>query len=254
MAEPQRPASLWAGDRATVGLWHRLGTAQAAGIVGRAGFDWVCIDAQHGFIDAAEVRVMLGGLGLGACPAIVRTPWHDPGFAMRALDAGASGILFPTIEDSEQARQAVAACRFPPAGYRSWAALGLHGDRPAAANDAVSCGVMIETQAALTNVEAILDVPGVDFAFVGPDDLAISLGHAPTTEPTEPEVLAAIEHVRAACSDRGLPAGIYCGSTAMVRRWAAAGFRILAATSDTALLAEATAAAARAAVEAAAAL
>ena len=113
---------------------------------------------------------------------------------------------------------------------------------------------MYDAQAALRNLEAILDVPGLDVAFVGPDDLAISLGHAPTTEPTEPEVLAAIEHVRAACSDRGLPAGIYCGSTAMVGRWAAAGFRILAATSDTALLAEATAAAARAAVEAATAL
>ena len=146
----------------------------------------------------------------------------------------------------------MAACRFPPAGYRSWAALGIDGDRPAAANEAVSCGVMIETQAALGNLEAILDVPGVDFAFVGPDDLAISLGHAPTTEPTEPEVLVAIEH-GARPQRTGLPAGIYCGSTAMVRRWAAAGFRILAATSDTALLAEATAAA-RAAVEAATAL
>jgi 4-hydroxy-2-oxoheptanedioate aldolase len=202
-----------------------------------------------GFIDAAEVRVMLGGSC--SAPARPSAAVHDPGFAMRALDAGASGIC-SRRSDSEQARQAVAACRFPPAGYRSWAALGIDGDRPAAANEAVSCGVMIETQAALGNLEAILDVPGVDFAFVGPDDLAISLGHAPTTEPTEPEVLVAIEH-GARPQRTGLPAGIYCGSTAMVRRWAAAGFRILAATSDTALLAEATAAA-RAAVEAATAL
>ena len=82
--------SRWAAG-VTVGLWHRLATRQAAEIVGQAGFDWVCIDAQHGFIGEAEVRTMLGGLTAAGCPSIVRTPWHDPGFAMRALDAGAGG-------------------------------------------------------------------------------------------------------------------------------------------------------------------
>jgi 4-hydroxy-2-oxoheptanedioate aldolase len=221
-----------------VGLWHRLGTPQAADILGRAGFDWVCIDAQHGFIGEPEVRAMLGSLASSGCPSIVRAPWHDPGFAMRALDSGASCVLFPTIDDADQATRAVRACRYPPAGYRSWAALGLGSERPAAANDAICCGVMIETAAALRNLDAILDVDGVDFAFVGPDDLAISLGHEPTTEPTTPAVLEAIERVRASCFDRDLPVGIYCGSAEMVRRWGSAGFRILAITSDTTLLAQ----------------
>ena len=88
---------------------------------------------------------------------------------------------------------------------------------------------------------------GVDFVFVGPDDLAISLGHEPTTEPTEPAVVEAIERVLQAAASVRLPAGIYCGSAEMVQRWGSAGFRILAVTSDTALLAQSTQAALRAA-------
>jgi 4-hydroxy-2-oxoheptanedioate aldolase len=237
--------SLWANGRPTVGLWHRLGTAQAAGIAARAGFDWVCVDAQHGFIAESEVRVMLGELARAECPSIVRTPWHDPGFAMRALDAGAHAILFPTINDADQADRVIKACKYPPVGYRSWAALGVGSESPAAANDATCCGVMIETADAVAAIDEILSVEGIDFVFVGPDDLAISLGCEPTTEPTDATVLEAIEHVRLRCADRGVRAGIYCGSDEMVRRWGSAGFVILARTSDTALLAEAAAAAAR---------
>src|SRR5579862_2333860 len=179
---------MWS-NRPTLGLWHRLATQQAAELVGAAGYDWVCIDAQHGFLDEAHVRVMLAGLNRAGCPSIVRAPWHDPGFAMRALDAGAGAILFPTIEDREQAERAVRACRYPPAGYRSWAGLGLGCERPETANMAICCGVMIETARALENLEAILDVEGLDFAFIGPDDLGVSLGCEPTTEPSEPVVL-----------------------------------------------------------------
>lgn len=229
--------ALWE-SRPTLGLWHRLGTPQAADIVGRAGYDWVCIDAQHGFIGEPEVRAMLAGLAGAGCPSIVRTPWHDPGFAMRALDAGACALLFPTISNAEEAARVLRACRYQPAGYRSWAALGVGSERPETANEAICCGVMIETAAALQNLEAILDVDGLDFAFIGPDDLGISLGYQPTTEPTELEVVEAIEHVRACCASRGLPVGIYCSSAAMVRRWGNAGFRILTVTSDTALLAQ----------------
>jgi 4-hydroxy-2-oxoheptanedioate aldolase len=242
--------TLWGAGQPTVGLWHRLGTPQAVEIVGRSGFDWICVDAQHGFIDETEVRMMLTGLANASCPSIVRTSWHDPGSAMRALDAGAYGVLFPSIDDAQQAATAIGACRYPPAGYRSWAALGLGNDRPASANDAICCGLMIETSAALRNLDEILDVAGLDFAFVGPDDLAVSLGYEPTTEPNEPAVLRAIERVRVGCLERGLPAGIYCGTTERVRHWAQAGFRILAATSDTALLAQGASAAARSASDA----
>jgi 4-hydroxy-2-oxoheptanedioate aldolase len=227
--------SLWA-DRPTIGLWHRIGTAQVAEIVGRAGFDWVCIDAQHGVIGESEVRTMLAGLAKAGCPGLVRTPWQDPGFAMRALDAGAHGILFPTVSDADEVRRAVGACKYPPVGYRSWAALGLGGADTEAANEATSCGVMIETASAVDAFEEIAAVDGLGFVFVGPDDLAISLGRPPTTEPTDEVVLAAIDRVRSCCLERGLPVGIYCGSPAMVRRWGAAGFTVLAVASDLAVL------------------
>lgn len=235
--------------RTTFGLWHRLATQQAAELVGAAGYDWVCIDAQHGFLDGAHVRVMLSGLSSVGCPSIVRTPWHDPGFAMRALDAGASAILFPTIEDAAQTARAVQACRYPPSGYRSWAGLGLGRERPETANDAICCGVMIETKSALENLEAILDVEGLDFAFIGPDDLGVSLGCEPTTEPSDPVVLEAIDRIRSSCHERNLPVGIYCGSPEMVRRWGNAGFRILTVTSDTAILSHGAAEGLRAARE-----
>jgi 4-hydroxy-2-oxoheptanedioate aldolase len=230
------PRSLWAEGRPTIGLWHRIGTAQAAELVGHAGFDWVCIDAQHGMIGESDVRTMLAGLAKAGCPGLVRTPWQDPGFAMRALDAGAHGILFPTVSDADEVRRAVGACKYPPVGYRSWAALGLGGADMEAANEATTCGVMIETASAVDAIEEIVAVEGLGFVFVGPDDLAISLGRQPTTEPTDEVVLAAIERVRACCAGRGLPAGIYGGSPAMVRRWGAAGFTVLAVASDLAVL------------------
>jgi 4-hydroxy-2-oxoheptanedioate aldolase len=108
---------------------------------------------------------------------------------------------------------------------------------------------MIETAAAIRNLDQILDVPGLDFVFVGPDDLALSMGHELTTEPTEPRVLDAIEAVRVGSRKRELPVGIYCGSTEMTRRWAKEGFQILAVSSDTALLARAASEAARLARE-----
>jgi 4-hydroxy-2-oxoheptanedioate aldolase len=187
-------------------------------------------------IGESEVRTMLAGLAKVGCPGLVRTPWQDPGFAMRALDAGAHGILFPTVSDADEVRRAIGACKYPPTGYRSWAALGLGGADTEAANEATTCGVMIETAAAVDAIDEIVAVEGLGFVFVGPDDLAISLGRAPTTEPTDELVLAAIERVRVCCAEHGLPAGIYCGSTAMVRRWAAAGFTVLATASDLAVL------------------
>ena len=179
---------------------------------------------------------MLAGLAKAGCPGLVRTPWQDPGFAMRALDAGAHGILFPTINDADEVRRVVGACKYPPTGYRSWAALGLGGADMAVANEATSCGVMIETASAVDAIDEIVAVDGLGFVFVGPDDLAISLGRSPTTEPTDEVVLDAIERVRSCCAERGVPAGIYCGSDAMVRRWGAAGFTVLAAASDVGVL------------------
>jgi 4-hydroxy-2-oxoheptanedioate aldolase len=163
---------------------------------------------------------------------------------MRALDAGAHGILFPTVNDADEVRRVVGACKYPPIGYRSWAALGLGGADVVAANEATSCGVMIETASAVDAIDEIVAVEGLGFVFVGPDDLGISLGRSPTTEPTDEVVLAAIERVRSCCAARGLPAGIYCGSTGMVGRWGAAGFTMLAVTSDVAVLTLGTAEAA----------
>ena len=103
-------------------------------------------------------------------------------------------------------------------------------------NEATSCGVIIETASAVDAIDEIVAVDGLGFVFVGPDDLAISLGRSPTTEPTDEVVLDAIERVRSCCAERGVPAGFTVGSDAMVRRWGAAGFTVLAAASDVGVL------------------
>lgn len=174
---------------------------------------------------------MLAALAATGTPAMVRVPWHDPGSAMKALDAGASAILIPVVHDAEQTASMIQACRHPPHGYRSWAGRGI-GDTPAGADELIACGVMIETREAIENLDAILGVDGLDFAFVGPDDLAIAHGLAPSLQPTDAALIQTIEHVARRCDEVGVTPGIYCGSVQMAERWVDRGFRILASTSD----------------------
>jgi 4-hydroxy-2-oxoheptanedioate aldolase len=228
----------WQRPEPSLGLWHHLPVPRASEIAGRSGFDWLCIDAQHGPFGGHEVESMLAAIAPTATPAIVRVPWHDPGAAMKALDAGAHGILFPVIRRAEEAAALIQACRHPPHGYRSWAGRGLGAEAPARADALIACGVMIETCEAIVELDAILAIDGLDFVFVGPDDLAISHGLPPSLTPTDPDLVRTIEDVAARCADRGIAAGIYCGTPVMATRWAQTGFRILATTADDTVLRE----------------
>jgi 4-hydroxy-2-oxoheptanedioate aldolase len=228
----------WQAGEITVGAWHRLATEQAATIVGSSGYDWVCVDAQHGFFDYSHVVTMVKAVAAAGTPAIVRVPWHDPAYIMKALDAGASGILVPIVSTVSQVELAVASCRYPPDGYRSWAGLGVGNSSPAASNAAVACGVMLETRGAWDNLEQILSVPGVDFCFVGPDDFSVAHGFPPLLDPEDELILERFSGMLAACRSRGIPVGIYCSGVASAVKWAAQGFQILCLGSDVAMLSE----------------
>jgi 4-hydroxy-2-oxoheptanedioate aldolase len=170
-------------------------------------------------------------------------PWNEPGSIMRALDAGAEGVIVPMVNTPEEARAAAGASRYPPLGYRSWGPLrsGMAQPdfNPALGNEQTICLVMIETYQAVDDVDAILDVPGVDGVFVGPNDLAISHSGANAGAGTSERDVEMIERVAGACARRGLVAGISCTGPEDARRWERAGYSLLGMPSDAGLLGEA---------------
>jgi 4-hydroxy-2-oxoheptanedioate aldolase len=231
------------GTQPAIGGWCVIPGSFTAEIVASAGFDWVCVDVQHGLIGYQEMLVMLQAVAVVGVPSIVRVPWNDPGWIMKALDAGAAGVIVPMVNSPAEAAAAVGACRYPPDGYRSWgptrASLGVPDYSPELANRSVICAVMVETVAALEQLAEIVSVPGVDAVFIGPSDFALSMGFGPRTD--EPEHRRLLEAVPAVCRDHGVVAGIACGSAELLARWRQAGYTMLAAPSDLVTLRRATA-------------
>lgn len=232
----------WTDEQAMPGAWLTVPGAFAAEVMGSAGFDWCCVDLQHGMISRADLVGMLQALDVSGTTGLVRVPWNHPPDIMWALDAGAAGVIVPMVNDAEQARAAVRACRFAPAGTRSFgpARAALHSDpgSPAKQNASVRCFVMIETAEAVQRLDEIVAVPGVDGVFVGPSDLAVSMGLDPREPGQDGAHHAAIEHILQRCLARGLLPGIYCGSAERAVRYRELGYRLLAVCSDIGLLRE----------------
>jgi len=230
---------LWSEGRVSYGAWCTIPSSWTAEIAARSGYDWVCIDTQHGLIGYDAMLPMLQACAAGRAPTFVRVPWNQPADIMKALDAGAEGVIVPMVNSAEEARQAVGACRYAPAGFRSMGPIRARvvlPDSGPRSSAGVVCVVMIETKDAIANLDAILDVPGIDGVFVGPNDLAVSLGVTPTYKGEDPEHRRAIETIASACARRAIPAGIMCGTPEVAEQWRRAGFRFLAIESDTRLL------------------
>jgi 4-hydroxy-2-oxoheptanedioate aldolase len=225
-------------SKPAIGAWCVMPGSFSAEVMARAGFDWICIDLQHGLIGYQEMVAMLQGVGVTGVPALVRVPWNDPSWIMKALDAGAAGVIVPLVNSPTDAAAAADACRYPPDGYRSWgpvrASLGIKDFTPELANSSVVCAVMVETVPALDQLEAIVSVPGVDAVFIGPSDFALSMGFAPRSD--EHEHRRRLETVPAVCQAHGVVAGIACGSIDLMARWRKAGYTMLAAPSDMVML------------------
>jgi 4-hydroxy-2-oxoheptanedioate aldolase len=231
---------VWESDGAKLGGWCVIPSAFSAELMGRSGFDWVCVDTQHGLIGYDQMAVMLQALAITGTPAFVRVPWNQPGEIMKALDAGAQGVVIPMVNSAEEARRAVGACRYPPDGFRSWgpvrAALGVDGYSPELANKRTVVAVMIETSAGVAAMDEVLSVPGIDAVYVGPNDLAVSHGMAPSATVDDPEHSRLVMSVLAACQRHQVVAGIHCGSVETARRWLEAGFQMLNVNSDAVLM------------------
>jgi 4-hydroxy-2-oxoheptanedioate aldolase len=224
----------WKAGEPTLGAWCTIPSSWTAEVAARSGHDWVCIDTQHGLIGYDVMLPMLQAISAGGVPSLVRVPWNEPGAIMKALDAGAGGVIVPMVNSVEEARAAVAATRYPPDGIRSMG--------PVRARDVNSewrhplCIVMIETVQAVAQAHEILAVPGIDAVFVGPNDLAVSAGLDSSYEGRHPEHRRLIEKIAEAARASGVAAGIMCGSAEVARQWHEIGFVMLGLQSDTRLL------------------
>lgn len=217
-----------------MGGWLSIGSPFSAEVMAHAGFDWLCIDLQHGPIDQGQATTMLQAIATTPTVPLVRVPWNDPATIMRWLDAGAGGVVVPLVNDREQAERAVASCRYPPAGIRSSgayrAALAWGVDYPRRANDEVACVIMVETAEALANLDALLSTPGVDAVYIGPADLAYGLGLTPGSD--DPRLAGAIERVRDAARRYGVACGIHTNSAAHCAEYLRQGFQMVTLGSD----------------------
>ena len=231
-----RLKQLWAEDRPALGGWLGIPSSTSAEMMAHTGFDWLCVDMQHGAIDYQVAVTMLQAISTTDTVPIVRVPWNEPGIIMKVLDAGAYGVIIPMVNSRVEAEAAVAACRYAPAGIRSYgparAVLYAGPDYFSRANETVLCIPMIETREALANVDEIVGTPGVDVAFIGPSDLSVSLGLPPSYDQDAPEFVEAVASVEAACRRHGVVAGVFGGNATVARKRIEQGFRLLEVADD----------------------
>lgn len=223
-----------------IGCWLSLGSPITTEVVGVAGFDWVLLDAEHAPNDVLSLIPQLMALKDSASAPIVRPSWNDTVEIKRLLDAGCQNLLIPFVESAEQARAAVAATRYPPAGVRGVSVsqrsnrYGAVPDYFRRVNDEIALIVQIESRAGVAAAAEIAAVDGVDGLFIGPSDLAAACGHL--GQPNHPEVQAAIAQVQAAADAAGKTTGILAPAEADARRYLAQGIRFVGVGSDLGLL------------------
>ena len=238
-----RTLSLLRARTPAVGAWLQLGSPAAARLLAAQGLvDWLLVDFEHAPIDPGAAATVLGSIAdvsRGRVTPLARVAVGAVETIKHALDAGAQGVIVPMVRDAGEVRRAVRWARFPPDGERgagSLAAhLGLGLSRPEylhLANAATLVGVQIETAAALEDLDGILDVPGVDLCFIGPNDLHLALGLAPRFWSSEPAFLDAVARVRRACEARCLPLGTLCKDAASARARIEEGFTFVGLGSD----------------------
>lgn len=228
----------------TCGSWVSLCSPLGAEVMGMVGFDWLLIDMEHGSGDIQTLIHQLQGIAAaGATVPIVRVPWNDPVVIKRVLDAGAMGVMVPGVRTVAEAEQAIAATRFAPEGIRGVAAntraarFGLDGEFLATANDQIALFLQIENREAVDNIDPILDLPGIDVAFIGPNDLSSDMGHRGNAG--HADVQAAIALVEQAANARHIPLGTVSrnweGAAAMLDK----GYRAMSIMGDIPLMLQA---------------
>ncbi len=247
---PNGLRALWAAGQPALNGWCSIGNPFTAEIMAAQGFDSVTVDMQHGALDYSDLLPMLQAMKASGAVLMARVPWLDPAAVMKALDAGAQGIICPMVNTGAEAATLVSYMRYPPLGTRSHgptrAGVAMGPGYAAAANSAILAFAMIETAEAMANLDAIAATPGLDGVYVGPVDLTLSLTEGrlkPGFDREEPEIIAALLAIVAACKRNGIRAGLHCGTPDYAARAVGWGFDLVTVGGDARFLAAAAGAA-----------
>lgn len=249
MMRTNRLREIWSQGKQATNVWLGLPSMLAAEAISHQGWDSATVDMQHGHVDFAAMVQMLTAISTTATVPLVRVPWNEPGAIMRSLDAGAYGVICPNIDTAEQCERFVGACRYAPLGYRSVgprrAVLYAGADYIAKSNETVLAIVQVESALALKNVAEIAAVKSLDMIYVGPNDLALSLGRDMRDGLADKVVSEALDRILGAAKTAGVCTGIYCRGLDDAKAMFARGFDLATVTSDDALIASGHAIAAK---------
>jgi 4-hydroxy-2-oxoheptanedioate aldolase len=227
--------------RPQIGLWSSLCSPMAADTVAEAGFDWILIDTEHSPNELPDVLGIQRALRGGTATPIVRPAWNDPVLFKRLLDVGTQTLLVPFVQNADEARKAVAATRYPPTGIRGVATATVAGrfgrikDYLTTAHREICVLAQVETAEALKRLPEIAAVDGIDGVFIGPSDLAASMGHL--GNPQHPDVQAAISGAIGPIRAAGKAGGYLTPNEDEAKKRLAEGFQFVAVGSDMGLLA-----------------
>jgi 4-hydroxy-2-oxoheptanedioate aldolase len=214
------------------GGWVTIPDVLAVSAMAAAGLDYVVIDLQHGGATERDLPALTTAIRQAGATPVGRVRHAHPADIGRALDLGCAGVIVPNVESAEQARAAAGACHYPPAGYRS-------GGGAMAGTGEPFCLIMVESRAAMAELEATLAVPGVDGIYVGPRDLSYSLGCA--LDPRDPVLRPALEQIWAACASAGKPVGVHSADGVTARLYRENGCRLVNVAADALAIARTTA-------------
>jgi 4-hydroxy-2-oxoheptanedioate aldolase len=245
MLAGERLRAKWDVGEPAFGLWAAISSSLTAELAAAAGYDYVCVDLQHGMSDERAMVSMFHATTAAGSTALARVAWNEPWLIMRALDLGAAGVIVPLVGSGADAARAVQACKYPPDGNRSYgpirAELAVGSSAPADLAGKVLCFVMVETKDGLDRLEEIASTPGLDGIYIGPADLSLALGLMPGT-PNSGQLDEAVRRVREACHAHGLIAGMHCGNGVAAQARAAEGFELITVGVDSSVFAGAVAA------------
>jgi len=233
---PNTVKRAWQEGKVQVGAWLSIPSSFSAEIMAHQGYDWICIDTQHGAMEFEDAFTMLQAISTTDTIPFVRVGWNDPRLIMKYLDAGAYGVVVPMVNNRAEAEAVVRAVRFPPVGQRSSgpfrAALYGGSDYMTHANDEIVCIAMVETEEGLSKVDEIASTPGLDAVYIGPSDLNLSLGLPYRGEPWDPKHQAAVDKIRQAAEKAGIVPGVHTWGPEYAARFIEQGFKMVMLSPD----------------------
>lgn len=237
---------LFSKGKPAINGWLSVGNSFTAEIMAAQGYDSITIDMQHGALDYSSALPMLQAMRASGATLMARVPWNEPGIIMKALDAGAYGIICPMVNTRAQAESFVSAMRYPPLGTRSFgptrAIYAAGSDYAKEANDEMLAFAMVETAEAVSNLSEIVRTPGLDGVYIGPADLTLGVMQGalpPAFDREEPEMIKLLHRILTEAKSAGIRAGIHCGTPEYAARAIGWGFDLTTVSGDSRLLAAA---------------